>query len=148
MPTLGLNHINLRVPASELATLRDFYVDIVGLVVGHRPPFTSVGTWLYAGDSPILHLSQRHADETAAPEARPALVRDRRSALDHIALSCTQPDEYIARLERHGVSYTRTEVPLTRSVQLCFRDPSGVAVELIFAAQHTDAPPDIPPAIA
>jgi len=150
VPTLGLNHFNLRVPASELATLRDFYVDIVGLTVGPRPPFTSVGTWLYAGDSAILHLSQMHSGETAVPGDRPALahdVRDRRSAVDHIALSCTHPDEYTARLERHGVSYTRTEVPLTRSVQLFFRDPSGVAVELIFAAPHTDGSSTIRPAI-
>jgi catechol 2,3-dioxygenase-like lactoylglutathione lyase family enzyme len=106
-----------------------------------------VGTWLYAGATPILHLTQMHSGETVAPGSPTELPEsraDRRSAFDHIALACTEPDDYLARLERHGIEYTRTEVPLTGDTQLFFRDPSGVAVELICAPRkRTPAGPGI-----
>ena len=37
----GLHHINLRAPAELLATLRDFYRDVLGLEQGERPNFGS-----------------------------------------------------------------------------------------------------------
>ena len=127
MAIVGLHHFNLRVSATELAALRIFYVDVVGL---------SVGTWLYAGSTPILHLTQMNTGETAAPgspNALPDSLETRCSAFDHIALACTDLDESLARLDRGGIRYTRTEVPAVGQVQLFFRDPSGVAVELIFS---------------
>src|SRR3954470_9328416 len=57
MPVLGLNHYNLRAPRELMETLRAFYVEVVGLEPGPRPPFDSPGHWLYAGGRPILHLS-------------------------------------------------------------------------------------------
>ena len=136
MAIVGLHHFNLRVSATELAALRIFYVDVVGLSVGPRPPFQSVGTWLYAGSTPILHLTHMNTGETAAPgspNALPDSLETRCSAFDHIALACTDLDESLARLDRGGIRYTRTEVPAVGQVQLFFRDPSGVAVELIFS---------------
>jgi catechol 2,3-dioxygenase-like lactoylglutathione lyase family enzyme len=59
----GLNHINLRAPAALLATLRDFYRDMLGLTVGPRPAFDSEGYWLYAGGQAILHLSTQRGHE-------------------------------------------------------------------------------------
>ena len=50
MTTLGLNHYNLRANRELLDALRDFYCTVVGLTVGERPPFSSFGYWLYAGD--------------------------------------------------------------------------------------------------
>jgi catechol 2,3-dioxygenase-like lactoylglutathione lyase family enzyme len=137
MPAIGLHHFNLRVSADELAALRDFYVEVVGLSVGPRPPFDSIGTWLYAGSTAILHLTQMNSGETVAPgspSALPEAREARRSAFDHIALACTGLDDYLVRLDRHGIEYTRTEVPSRGQVQLFFRDPSGVAVELIFSS--------------
>ncbi len=135
MPAIGLHHFNLRVSADELAALRIFYVEVVGLSVGPRPPLKSVGTWLYAGSTPILHLTQMNSGETAAtgsPSVLPESLHDRCSAFDHIALACTHLDDYLVRLDRHGIKYRRTEVASTGQVQLFFRDPSGVAVELVF----------------
>ncbi len=61
MATLGLNHYNLRADHALMEKLRDFYCDIVGLVVGFRPPFGSRGYWLYAGEQAVLHLSEAAA---------------------------------------------------------------------------------------
>ena len=132
---IGLHHFNIRVAASELAALRTFYTDAIGLTVGPRPPFQSVGTWLYAGSIAIIHLTQMNSGETVAPgspSALPESLEKRCSAFDHIALACTDLDDTLRRLNSHGVQYTRTEVPSIGEVQLFFRDPSGVAVELIF----------------
>src|ERR1700730_6994350 len=76
---LSLHHVNLRVSASELQLLREFYCDALGLSVGWRPPFKSNGLWLYAGDIPIVHLVE-------ATEAVPAIERGTASRFDHIAL--------------------------------------------------------------
>jgi len=137
---VGLHHFNIRVSANELAALRTFYVEVVGLSVGPRPPFQSIGTLLYAGTRPVLHLTQMNTGETVAP-GLPAALPDSResrcSAFDHIALACTDLDDNLARLDRHGIQYTRTEVPSIGEVQLFLRDPSGAAVELIFSSDQT-----------
>lgn len=57
MSVIGLDHYNLRAPRPLLDTLRDFYIDVVGLRLGARPPFRSHGYWLYAGAQAVLHLS-------------------------------------------------------------------------------------------
>ena len=135
MAIVGLHHLNIRVPANELVALQTFYTEVVGLRLGPRPPFQSVGAWLYAGSKPILHLSQMNTGETLAPGSPislPESLEDRRSAFDHIALACVDLDDTEARLKRHGIRYTRTEVPSSGDIQLFLRDPSGVAVELVF----------------
>ena len=58
MPVLGLSHFNLRASRPLLDKLKDFYVDVVGLRPGFRPPFQRFGYWLYAGDSDVLHLTE------------------------------------------------------------------------------------------
>ena len=42
---LGLDHINIATP--RLAESRDFYVEVLGLQEGPRPPFEFDGYWLY-----------------------------------------------------------------------------------------------------
>jgi len=52
----ALNHINLRAPDALLATLRDFYCEVVGLREGPRPAFGSRGWWLYAAPGRTRNL--------------------------------------------------------------------------------------------
>ena len=135
MSVTRLDHFNLRVSAPELDALQRFYCDVVGLAAGARPPFVSAGVWLYAGETPLIHLTQMHSGEVVAPGSPESLpdVRERRSAIDHIALASEDLNGAERRLTSHGVSYTRTEVPASGEVQLFFRDPSGNGIELIFA---------------
>lgn len=135
MGITGFQHFNLRIPAPELHAAQTFYVDVLGLRVGPRPSFQSVGAWLYAGDRPIIHLTQMNSGEVAPPQAPsslPACLDERHSALDHIALACDDLATMRERLERHHVEYRMTEVPVAKEVQLFLRDPSGIGIELIF----------------
>lgn len=124
----------MRVSAPELDALRGFYCDVLGLSVGARPSFQSAGVWLYAGESPVIHLTQMNSGEVAAPGSPQSLpeVEARRSAIDHIALASEDLNESVRRLTSHGVAYTRTEAPAAGEIQLFFRDPSGNGIELIF----------------
>jgi catechol-2,3-dioxygenase len=125
MSVIGLNHYNLRADRATLETLRDFYVNVVGLEPGHRPPFRSAGYWLYAGTQAILHLS----------EARPGEMRPSHAVntFDHVAFSCEDAAGMERRLADAQVRYSRTYVPLTRQLQLFCADPAGNGVELNFA---------------
>ncbi|OYU41562.1 MAG: diguanylate cyclase, partial [Burkholderiales bacterium PBB4] len=56
MPVHGFNHFNLRAPQPLLDRIRDFYVDVLGMKAGWRPPFPFPGYWLYLEEHAILHL--------------------------------------------------------------------------------------------
>ncbi|MFT3761158.1 MAG: diguanylate cyclase [Pseudoxanthomonas sp.] len=124
MPVAGLNHFNLRAPRDLLETLRRFYVEVVGLREGPRPPFRSFGYWLYAGGRDVLHLTETRPDE----------VRDTGidTTFDHVAFDCTGPAAAEARLRRHGVDYAVDEAPLASQKQIFLHDPAGNGIELNF----------------
>lgn len=124
MSVRGFDHYNLRAPRDLLERLCRFYCEVVGLRVGERPPFRSFGYWLYAGDRPVLHLS-----ETRPGEARSAGAVN---TFSHAAFHCTDRSEFERRLVECGIDYRVDEVPLTRQVQLFFEDPAGNGVELSF----------------
>ena len=128
MPTLGLNHYNLRAPRELMEQLRSFYCEVVGLTLGARPPFGSFGYWLYAGGQAVLHLS----------EARRGEVRDSRAAstFDHAAFSCAGRIEFERRLTQLGIAFETARVPGTKQVQLFISDPAGNGVELNFAGEE------------
>ena len=54
----GLNHYNLRSNSKMMEILKLFYIEVVGLKLGVRPPFKSNGYWLNVGTKDILHLSE------------------------------------------------------------------------------------------
>jgi catechol-2,3-dioxygenase len=128
MPVTGLHHYNLRASRPILDGLCDFYINVIGLRLGTRPPFKSFGYWLSIGEQAVLHLS-----EAAQGEVRPVNVVN---TFDHVALSCTGLSSFEARLRKFNVSYTSNQVPLTRQHQLFFFDPVGNGVELNFAENN------------
>ncbi|RQR29132.1 MULTISPECIES: VOC family protein [unclassified Burkholderia] len=131
MPVIGFDHYNLRADRATLDTLRDFYVNVVGLEPGYRPPFQSSGYWLYAGAQAILHLS-----EARPGEARPAHVVN---TFDHVAFSCANAADMERRLVDAQVRYARRYVPVTSQLQIFFTDPAGNGVELNFAEAGGDS---------
>jgi catechol 2,3-dioxygenase-like lactoylglutathione lyase family enzyme len=125
MNVQSLNHINLRVPPNEINGLKDFYCGVIGLTEGWRPPFASRGFWLYAGDSPIVHLVERAPGEPTAAGSG--------SAVDHVALKCTGLQEAITRLRELNVEFAVSKVPVQGDTQLLLRDPVGMGIELTFS---------------
>ena len=124
MAILEINHYNLRGTMEVLGRLRDWYRDTVGLTVGDRPPFNNRGYWLYAGNQPVLHLSEQNADESHPIPGN--------GTFDHVAFSCDDFDAMRARLDALGEKYRIADVPLTHTRQIFLRDPGGNGVELNF----------------
>ena len=120
----GLDHITLRV--ADLNASRRFYVDVIGLREGDRPPFDSPGAWLYSGDRPIVHLVAGRDGGSAST-----------GALDHVALRATGLAAMVARLTAAGIAHQAFTVPGLGLKQIFIRDPDGVRIELTFKAGET-----------
>ena len=120
MPPRGLHHVNIAGPPELIERCRQFYVNVLGMQDGPRPPFRSRGFWLYAGEHAIVHLVERVEAYEGA------------SALDHYAFICDGLDEMRATLDSHAIEYRVTHVPATRQTQIFLRDPAGVGIELQF----------------
>lgn len=117
-----LDHINIAAPAELLARVRDFYTHILDLEEGARPAFSSPGYWLYAGEDPVIHLSEKNRQPDDGNGA----------CLDHVAFRGHAPQALISRLESAGIDYHRNHVPELDLLQLFFRDPAGVRIEINF----------------
>lgn len=125
MTISGLAHVNIRASEALIEQVRRFYVDVVGLLEGPRPPFRSRGHWLYAGSLDVMHLTIDPTMAGAAPV--------RTGWLDHFAFAADDLDGTTARLDAHGVPYQIDRVPSSNEAQVFFRDPAGIAIELNFA---------------
>ncbi len=114
----------------QLEATRAFYVDVLGMREGPRPPFPVPGFWFYVGDQAVLHI----IGVTQMPHPR-------RGALDHMAYRAEGLTETITRLREHGLTLRLIRAPgETRTWQLFFEDPNGVEVELDF--NETETPPE------
>ena len=121
MAVAAFEHVNIR--TTDLERARDFYVTALGLRVGDRPPFASVGYWLYLGDQPIVHLVQRGAGESHAAGS---------GNVDHIAFRGIDLDRTRATLSAAAIAFREEVVPRDNTVQIFLHDPDGLKLELNF----------------
>ncbi|GAB7527010.1 VOC family protein [Paraburkholderia sp. 2C] len=131
---MHLDHATIVTP--DLDAARRFFVDVVGLVDGARPPFRVDGAWLYADGRAVIHLVDSTLPAASPDEPAPGRVAPR---IDHIAFGVDSRDAWralIARMEAAGVAYQRSEVPLTQQVQLFVALAPGVVIEFVTAAQN------------
>lgn len=117
----ALQHVNLRV--RDLEASKAFYVDVVGLRVGPRPPVASVGYWLYLEDEPVIHLVQLPSDQVAAIGS---------GAVDHVAFHGADFEATRDQFRAHGVPFREALIPRDGTRQLFVHDPDGVKIELNF----------------
>jgi catechol 2,3-dioxygenase-like lactoylglutathione lyase family enzyme len=125
MPIDGFQHLNIR--TADLERARDFYVRVLGVRVGERPPFTSIGYWLYLGKQPIVHLVQLADGDTR--EAGSGRV-------DHVAFHGVDLDGTRATLKAAGIPFREAVVPRDHTVQIFIHDPDGLEIELNFDAER------------
>lgn len=120
----GINHYNLRADEKTIEVLKEFYIDIVGLKLGHRPPFKNGGYWLYANQKDVLHLSF----------SKNGIVNELNvnSTFDHMAFTCQDENMYIDLLTKKNIKFSIREVPEIGTRQIFFKDPAGNGIELIF----------------
>jgi catechol 2,3-dioxygenase-like lactoylglutathione lyase family enzyme len=127
------------VRTSDIEASRHFYVDVLGLRIGFRPPFNFPGLWLYAGederDFGIVHLIGESCDGRAGLDdylgARGA-NQVGSGALDHVAFLAANWDDLRRRLEDRGLEFVERSVPALGLHQVFITDPAGVIVELNF----------------
>ena len=117
--------IDGRPPSSTSAPL--------GLRAGDRPPLQFDGYWLYAGETPCLHIADRrsyraHADGYGLEVAEREVHGP--GPVDHIAFSAattTAANERLARGgDRAGCATSRREAARAS----CSCDPDGLRVEI------------------
>ena len=123
MPVRTLQHINIRCIDADAA--RDFYVALLGLRAGPRPPFRSHGHWLYLGDMPVVHLVQREPGEVIAPVTGP---------LNHVAFEAEDLEGTRQLLRQREIAFREAVVPRDGTIQLFLSDLDGVPLELNFAS--------------
>ena len=125
MPASKLDHVNIRTTKPE--ETRDFFVDVVGLRNGERPPFNFHGYWLYAGDQAVVHISDaRDAGAHGLAAGRAG------AAIDHVSFRMTGYAALRTLLEHRGIPHEMRIVPRNGDVQVFVDDPNGVTVELTF----------------
>ncbi len=133
-----LDHCAIR--TNDLEGTRDFFVDVVGLKVGARPPVKFPGYWLYSGDTAVVHLfggsdDAGDEDELAAYLGKkdPASLKGS-GAVDHLAFRASGLSAMRERLDGAGSRYFERTLPQFGLHQVFVEDPNGVMLELNYAA--------------
>jgi catechol 2,3-dioxygenase-like lactoylglutathione lyase family enzyme len=127
MSVSRLDHVTIN--THDLEATRRFYVDVIGLRDGERPPFGFPGLWLYVDDTPVIHvIGLTGADERVSGGG----------SVDHIAFRVDGLAQMRERIGRENI-VTEAVVPRTGDTQIFVHDPNGVRLELNFAASPAPA---------
>ena len=121
----GMNHFT--VLSSNLERSKTFYINILGLTEGFRPPFAFPGAWLYAGNQAILHIM-----------AGKPLPVNAAGVIDHMAFTASNLQAVVDTLKQSGIHYELHRLKGLESWQLFFHDPDGAKVELDFLASEPE----------
>lgn len=113
-----INHVLVR--TTDINAMKHFWVDVIGLKVGVRPPFKAPGAWLYSDDKPVVHVVHDPYLEAHV------------GALEHVAFEGADYDSLITSLNEHNVQYAEQDVPLTGEHQVFVSGPDGLNVEILF----------------
>jgi len=122
---VNIDHYNICAPSDQLNVLKSFYVDVLGLSVGHRPSLRKNGYWLYQGNHALLHLSEDSAIDT----------KQASGCFNHIAFRCQGVSETLKTLKINQVDYELREIPDLNQIQIFLRDPCGIRIELNFLSE-------------
>ena len=134
MPLENLNHV--LVLTRDLEATRDFYVDVLGLEDGYRPPFPFHGHWIYLGERAVVHVAENR-DYLGKPDRVQGGSADSTTgSIDHIAFEATGLKAMIAKLEKHGIDTHHRRVPDLDLHQVFVHDPNGVRIELNYPAHE------------
>ena len=115
---IGIDHVQITVPAHAVADARAFYCGLLGLREIEKPAALQArgGFWLQVGDRQV-HVGTEEGVERRATKA-------------HVAYAVTDVAEWRSRLAAAGVE-ALDAVPIPGYERFEFRDPFGNRVELI-----------------
>ena len=96
-----IDHFNISLKHAALETIRDFYVNVIGLTEGARPNFNFPGYWLYGvSEASILHLAVVLPDDSDGISPGKSTGQ-----FDHISLKASDATSAWARLKAAGVQF-------------------------------------------
>ena len=131
MPLEKIDHYAIR--TLKMQETKEFY-ETLGLTSGPRPQFPFPGHWMYAGDTPVVHLVGLDPDN---PEGlynylgvKDVLFLDGSGSIDHLAFRATNPEDLKKTLENRKVKYRENEVPDLGLLQIFAEDPNDITVEI------------------
>ncbi|MFC5520755.1 VOC family protein [Polaromonas jejuensis] len=146
MPINKLAHFSVR--TTQLDASKHFYTDVLGFKAGFRPPFNFPGVWLYRGgdeaDFGVVHLIGIDKDDPCGlkdylgDKAEESLHGS--AAVDHLAFLASDLADMHERLRKAGYPYRERTVPSIGLHQVFVEDPSGITIELNFAADEARVP--------
>lgn len=116
------------VVSADLAVIKDFFCQVVGLIDGERPPFSFDGHWLYHDGKAVIHLIKGKAEQPPSKQS---------TRIDHIAFRVatnTEWQQLIARLQTAQIDFRAGEIPMTGERQLFVVPVAGVMIEFVTAA--------------
>lgn len=122
----NLDHVNIR--TTQLDTMIDWYIDILGMRNGDRPDFPFPGAWMYAGKAAVVHL--------VGIEGEPVTGSEVDLKLEHFAFSATGLHKFEAKLCKKNIQYRRVEIPSINLVQINLWDPDGNHIHVDFSAHE------------
>ena len=120
MTLQAFDHVN--VLTSNLDAMIAWYVDVLGLENGKRPPFDMAGAWLYLGNTAVVHLVAVEAAPTGYDGVR----------MEHVAFRAAGYKTFLNTLNAHNVEYRIGKVPGTALVQVNIHDPDGNHLHIDF----------------
>jgi len=132
MPLTELNHYFVR--ANDLERTKDFYVDVLGFELMPRPDFPFPGYWLGINGKIQVHMGPAGIENQdlyylGTPKNA---ATDNSGVVDHIAFLASEPEEFIERFKKLGMSYRPRSLLESELFQLFIRDPNGITIELNF----------------
>ena len=134
MPINRLEHV--LVISERPKETRDFYVKILGMKEGYRPPFPFPGYWLYLGNVPCIHLAGKMGNTGQTyylgKDTKTVEVNGGTGAIDHIAFVANDVDKTRTLLKRNKIEMRERLVPEQNMIQVFFKDPNDITIELNF----------------
>jgi catechol 2,3-dioxygenase-like lactoylglutathione lyase family enzyme len=127
MPLLSLEHVNVR--TARLEAMCDFYLQVLGLERGPRPPFAFGGAWLYCAGKPVVHLV----------EVEQVIRGAETPSLEHFAFAGSDLPEFLGRLRASSVEYRLTRLPGSGQHQVFVHDPDGNRLHVDFDASESES---------
>jgi len=122
-----LEHVNIQTTQVEM--MENWYIEVLGLEKGYRPPFEVGGAWLYGAGYPMVHLV----------EVAESAVRSNNPQMEHFAMRAVGLSNLLGRLHARGIDYYTVRVPEMRILQVFFSDPEGNNMHIDFSPEEADA---------
>lgn len=121
-----LDHVNVR--TSQLNSMIQWYTQILGMKQGHRPKFPFPGAWMYAGDTPAVHLVGTEADGSVGSESP--------LKLEHFAFSAYGAAVFEEKLKTLSEPFRRSILESAELIQYNVWDPDGNHIHVDFNAHE------------